>query len=153
MTSPSTTESVRSQFQELTDEECLELLSFKRFGRVAYDDGGPVVLPVNYVVDSGTVLFRTSPYSSLGQHVRSGQAAFEVDDIDDATGAGWSVLVRGPARYVESTDLPEPEARPTSWRDREGAQWLHVRITPRSMSGRRVASDAPSQRRPRNGPG
>ena len=135
-------ESLRSQLQELTEEECLGLLRSKRLGRVAYDDAGPVVLPVNYVIDGGTVLFRTSPYSSLGQHIRTSQAAFEVDEIDDETDAGWSVLVRGPARYVEFTDLPEAAARPTSGRECEGSQSLHVRITPRLISGRRLKPHA-----------
>lgn len=105
---------------------------------MAYDDAGPVVLPVNYVIDSDTVLFRTSPYSSLGQHIRTGRAAFEVDEIDDETYSGWSVLVRGRATFVESIDLPEAAARSTSWRECDGAQSLHVRITPRLISGRRL---------------
>lgn len=44
MTPNGTAESLRSQFQELTEEECLGLLRSKRLGRVAYDDAGPVVL-------------------------------------------------------------------------------------------------------------
>jgi len=141
-------ESLRNQVQELnqvrelTVEECFGLLRSKRLGRVAYDDAGPFVLPVNYVLDGATVLFRTSPYSSLGQHMRDSQAAFEVDEIDDETAAGWSVLVRGPARYVESTNLPEASTRPTSWRECEGSQSLYVRITPTFVSGRRVEPSA-----------
>lgn len=147
MTLSGTAESLRGQVQELTEEECLGLLRSQRLGRVAYDDGGPVVLPVNYVIDNDTVLFRTSPYSSLGRHMRTGLAAFEVDEIDDETYSGWSVLVRGRATYVESIDLPEAAARPTSWRDCEAAQSLHVRVTPRLISGRRL--DRGSTRRPR----
>jgi len=141
-----TAESRPGQFQELTEEECLGLLRSRRLGRVAYDDAGPVVLPVNYVIDSGTVLFCTSPYSSLGQHLRASQAAFEVDEIDDETHAGWSVLVRGPAKYVELTDLPVAAARPTPWRGCEGAQSLHVRITPRLISGRRLERGSAASR-------
>jgi nitroimidazol reductase NimA-like FMN-containing flavoprotein (pyridoxamine 5'-phosphate oxidase superfamily) len=138
MTRASTAGSLSDQLQELTGEECLRLLRSKHVGRVAYNDAEPVVLPVNYVIDSDTVLFCTSPYSSLGQNMRRSQTAFEVDEIDDETGAGWSVLVRGLASYVRSTDLPEAAARPTPWRERGGAQSLHVRITPRLMSGRRL---------------
>jgi len=146
MTLSGTAESLTGQFHELTEEECLGLLRSKGLGRVAYDDSGPVVLPVNYVIDSGTVLFRTSPYSSLGRHVRKGMAAFEVDEINDETHAGWSVLVRGRATYVEPTELPEVAARPTSWRDCEGGQSLHVRITPRHISGRRLERGSAASR-------
>jgi hypothetical protein len=138
MTLSSTAEPVFGRFQELTPGECLGLLRSKRLGRVAYDDAGPVVLPVHYVIDNDTVLFRTSPYSSLGQNMRTSQAALEVDEIDDETHAGWSVLVRGPARYVEATDLPDTAARPTPWRECKEAQSLHVRITPTTISGRRL---------------
>ncbi len=134
--------SLRGEFEELTEEDCLELLRSKGLGRAAYqDDAGPVVLPVNYVVDAATILFRTSPYSPLAQHLQhmqGSQAAFEVDDIDNGTDAGWSVLVRGPANCVETADLPAAAERPTSWRDRESTQSLHVRITPRIITGRRL---------------
>ncbi len=137
MTSSVTPVSVTSQFRDLTPTECLDLLGSVRLGRVAYDDDGPVVLPVNYVVDRGTLLFRTSPYGKLGRHMQGSQVAFEVDQIDESTGAGWSVLVRGRAGYVDPLDLPETGARPASWREPEGLQSLHVRITPTSVSGRR----------------
>jgi nitroimidazol reductase NimA-like FMN-containing flavoprotein (pyridoxamine 5'-phosphate oxidase superfamily) len=45
-----TAESLLGQFQELSPQECLGLLRSKRLGRVAYDDAGPVVLPVHYVI-------------------------------------------------------------------------------------------------------
>ena len=111
-------------------------------GRVAYDDVGPVVLPVNYVVDSGTVLFRTSPYSSIGRHMPTSQAAFQVDEVEDVTSGTWSVLVQGPASFVNAADLPAPAGRPSPWREWEGSQSLHVRITPRLISGRRLESES-----------
>ena len=49
------------QLRELPEAECLALLKTKELGRVAYHDQGPVVLPVKYVIDKDTVLFRTSP--------------------------------------------------------------------------------------------
>jgi hypothetical protein len=49
-----------SHLKELGEPECLELLAEHHVGRVAYcDDLGPVVLPVNYAVDQGTILIQT----------------------------------------------------------------------------------------------
>jgi nitroimidazol reductase NimA-like FMN-containing flavoprotein (pyridoxamine 5'-phosphate oxidase superfamily) len=101
------------QFRELPEAECLELLQTKQFGRVAYHDHGPVVLSVKYVIDEGTVLFRTSPHSALAQHMRATHAAFQVDVIDDETDAVWSVLIRGRATYVDCGDLSRGR-RPTT---------------------------------------
>jgi hypothetical protein len=125
---------------DLDGDECLELLAVKQVGRLGYaDEDGPVVVPVNYVLHDGNVFFRTSPHTELGRHTRSATVAFEVDDIDDFTQSGWSVLVRGPAEYVDPDDLPAAEdARPTPWP--QGMRPLHVRIRPRSISGRRLLS-------------
>jgi len=40
---------------------CLRLLRTTSLGRIGFNvDGRPLILPVNYVVDRGTVLFRSS---------------------------------------------------------------------------------------------
>jgi hypothetical protein len=57
----------RGWLEDFPAEECLKLLRSPHVARVVYDDGGPVVVPVNYLVDHGTVLFRTYAHSSLGQ--------------------------------------------------------------------------------------
>ena len=96
-----------SHVQEIDRDECLELAAARSTGRVAYcDQDGPVVLPVNYVLDRGDVLLRISAHSSLAQRLRSGLAAFEIDELDDYTQSGWSVLIRGHAAFVEVDDLP-----------------------------------------------
>jgi len=123
--------------KEIDQAECLELLGRSHVGRVAYcDDDGPVVLPVNHVMDGDAVLFRTSPHSSLAQHLRAGPAAFQVDEFDEYTQSGWSVLVRGTAEFVSYDELPDPDARPTPWA--EGQRTFHVRITPQAITGRRL---------------
>ena len=54
------------RLRELTRSECFELLAGARLGRVAVvDDRGPVVFPVNFVLDRHTVVFRTEPASFL----------------------------------------------------------------------------------------
>ena len=126
-----------SHIREIDRDECLELAAARSTGRVAYcDQDGPVVLPVNYVLDHGDVLLRISAHSSLAQHLRSGLAAFEIDELDDYTQSGWSVLIRGDAAFVEVDDLPEPAELPVPWA--EGNRTFHVRITPSSITGRRL---------------
>jgi uncharacterized protein len=126
-----------SQLTELSRAECLELLSTHQVGRVAYcDDLGPVVLPVNFVMDRETILVRVSPHSVLARNLRSGRASFQIDYFDDYHESGWSVLVRGDAAHVESSDLPDADSRPVAWA--KGKRTFHVRITPHDITGRRL---------------
>ena len=123
---------------DLPAGECRDLMGSTSVGRVAFvDEDGPVVLPVNYVLDGETVLFRTSPHNAIARHVDGSTVAFEVDDFDDYTQSGWSVLVRGTARFVPPHEPPEFGAlQPFPWVD--GVRNLVVRISPVSVSGRRV---------------
>ena len=123
---------------EMTAGESLNLMGSMSVGRVAFvDEDGPVVLPVNYVLDSDTVLFRTSPANTIGRHLDSATVAFEVDDFDDYTQSGWSVLVRGIATFVPYDERARDHAPlPYPWAD--GSRPLVVRVTPLSMTGRRL---------------
>jgi len=128
----------QGRLTELTEDECLELLATRQVGRLAYcDQDGPLAVPVNYVIHDGMVLFRTSPHTSLGQHAPSATVAFEVDEIDDFTQSGWSVLVCGPAEHVDPDDLPTAsDSRPAPWP--QGVRTLHVQVRPLSITGRRL---------------
>ena len=122
-------------------EECLRLLEEEQVGRVGVSDhGSPLVLPVNYVLDGDTVVFRTAPGTKLDAAMRS-PVAFEVDEIDHTTRSGWSVVIRGVAEEVTSFSGPGVRERLESlplqpWAPGEKAHL--VRITPRSITGRRV---------------
>ncbi len=78
---------------ELDVRECRELLAVGEVGRVALCTvAGPQIVPVSYVVDGASVVFRTTPYGVLGRHASRGRVAFEVDEIDRSPGSGgaWS---------------------------------------------------------------
>ncbi len=129
------------RIEELGRTECVELLRAKSVGRVGFvGPDGPLVLPVNYVMDGETVLFRTSPYNVMGTALREAQAAFEVDDLDDYLQSGWSVLVQGTAGFVVDDDEAELTherlARPEPWA--AGTRTLYVRVTAHTISGRRL---------------
>lgn len=118
---------------------CLHLLATRHVGRVAVaDDTGPVVFPVNYTVDAGTVVFRTGMGSKLAAADQRADVAFQVDDVDVGRRSGWSVLVRG--RLVEVTDgdevdrLAQLPLDPFAGGDRDH----YVRVMATSVSGRRI---------------
>jgi nitroimidazol reductase NimA-like FMN-containing flavoprotein (pyridoxamine 5'-phosphate oxidase superfamily) len=130
------------RFRELTTAECIMLLQSKRVGRIVWcGSNGPQALPVNYVVDAGRVLFRTSPHSTIAKVAVEQQVAFEVDDIDEFVETGWSVLVVGTARGVDDPgDIPRSlQDRPEPWAP--GTRNLYIRIQPETVTGRRVVSD------------
>jgi uncharacterized protein len=122
---------------EMPVGECRDLMGSMSVGRVAFvDEDGPVVLPVNYVLDGEAVLFRTSPANTIGRHLDSATVAFEVDEFDDYTQSGWSVVLRGVATFVMDDELARDQRRPVSWAD--GVRSLVIRIAPASVSGRRL---------------
>jgi nitroimidazol reductase NimA-like FMN-containing flavoprotein (pyridoxamine 5'-phosphate oxidase superfamily) len=130
------------RLRELSTEECHVLLRSKRVGRVVWcGSNGPQALPVNYVVHSDTILFRTSPDSAIAEVGRGQRAAFEVDDIDEFVETGWSVLLVGTAEsFTGAGDVPNRlEDRPTPWAP--GSRPLYIRIRPDGVTGRRVVNE------------
>jgi nitroimidazol reductase NimA-like FMN-containing flavoprotein (pyridoxamine 5'-phosphate oxidase superfamily) len=123
--------------REVDTAECWELLTSREVGRVAYaDDHGPMVVPVTYLADDGTLLFRVTPYSDLARHLPGSRAAFEVDDVDYFTRSGWSVILRGDVTTVDDEELPSLHGRLTPWP--EGQRSLYLRLTPDTVTGRRL---------------
>jgi nitroimidazol reductase NimA-like FMN-containing flavoprotein (pyridoxamine 5'-phosphate oxidase superfamily) len=127
----------------LTTEECLALIDPGGVGRVAFADTAdtaPLVLPVNYVLSDGTVVFRTAADGVIARHV-PGPMGFEVDRLDSAMSEGWSVLVAGHARRVdggaELAALREHHS-PRPWAGGEREAW--VRVEPERVTGRRVGA-------------
>ncbi|MCX5336617.1 MULTISPECIES: pyridoxamine 5'-phosphate oxidase family protein [unclassified Streptomyces] len=128
------------ELTELSTDECGSLLGTHGVGRIAVTTAsGPVILPVNYSVVDGTIVFRTN--SGATPSLASGQqVAFEVDRIDDAFSSGWSVLVRGPARTVTDADEArrlDEQAYSAPWAG--GRRDLWVRIESHTVTGRRIA--------------
>ena len=84
---------------ELAREECVRRLASHSFGRLAVTigEGAPVIRPVNFVFDepSRSVVFRTALGSKFHVLLRSADAAFEIDGIDQGSRTGWSVIMRG----------------------------------------------------------
>lgn len=136
------------RWQELTKGECFQLLAQEHLGRVAFvDDRGPIVFPVNFVLDRHMVVFRTDEGTKLDAASRGSRVAFEVDGTDAADRTGWSVVIRGevvevtdPAELARLRKLPVDPWAP-------GAKTRYVRILPAVLTGRRIsAPSSPSNR-------
>jgi nitroimidazol reductase NimA-like FMN-containing flavoprotein (pyridoxamine 5'-phosphate oxidase superfamily) len=132
--------------QELDEAECLRLIASGGIGRIGYSGRyGPTVMPVNYQLYEGTIVFRTTPDSATDEDLRTGIAnaeykvAFEIDDFDTAARTGWSVLIQGSAHHVESeaerASVAGAGVDPWPGGDRE----LFLRINPSRITGRRVS--------------
>ncbi|MFC9926142.1 helix-turn-helix domain-containing protein [Streptomyces sp. NPDC127190] len=127
------------RFVELGPGECQALLGTHGVGRLALSTPiGPVIVPVNYSIVDGAIVFRTAPGTTPALAAGS-RVAFEVDRIDDAFSRGWSVLVRGRARAV--TDPEEQQryterAHSTPWAGGHRDMW--VRLDPSTLTGRRI---------------
>jgi nitroimidazol reductase NimA-like FMN-containing flavoprotein (pyridoxamine 5'-phosphate oxidase superfamily) len=92
--------------ETLDRDTCFELLRTVAIGRVAWaaEDGHAVVLPVNFVVNGDSVVFRTAEGSKL-HAVREGhRLSFEADDVEPALHVGWSVLITGVAEILSEAE-------------------------------------------------
>jgi nitroimidazol reductase NimA-like FMN-containing flavoprotein (pyridoxamine 5'-phosphate oxidase superfamily) len=125
---------------ELNTEECRTRLAGHGVGRIAMDTpDGPTVVPLNYNVIDGAVMFRTAPDAVPATAVGA-QVAFEVDHIDEALSQGWSVLIHGFARAVTDPDAVRrltELAYSGPWAGGERDVW--VRLEPAEITGRRIA--------------
>ena len=126
--------------EELSEDECLELLGTNSVGRIAVvRNGQPLIFPVNYVLEGRAVTFRTDPGTKL-TWATVGRLAFEIDSTDPLHREGWSVLVQGIGREI--TDAVDPWskrilARPlVPWAGGEKDHW--VVISSPVFTGRRI---------------
>lgn len=86
----------------LDPSQCWSLLRTRDVGRVAFVLGGRLeLLPVNYAVDGGSVVFRTSTGAKLEAADLRTEAVFEVD-AREADETAWSVVLRGTLRRVRA---------------------------------------------------
>ena len=140
MTGPPASPGDESVLEELSEEECLDMLGRESVGRIVFvDRGQPMALPVNYVLDGRTVAFRTDPGTKLDA-ATLGRVAFEVDDVNSETREGWSVLVKGIGRDITEA-IDEWSERVTSnrlepWAAGERRHW--IALAEPSFSGRRI---------------
>jgi nitroimidazol reductase NimA-like FMN-containing flavoprotein (pyridoxamine 5'-phosphate oxidase superfamily) len=122
----------------LSQEECLRLLRSQTFGRIALRLGDSLsILPVNHALLDDDVVFRTDPGTKLSAALMQTMVAFEVDERDEGSRRGWSVLVNGYCEEIrEAATLERVQALGVEPWAGEGR--FVVRIHTRAISGRRI---------------
>jgi hypothetical protein len=125
----------------LAPSDCLTLLARHGLGRVSVSIGAlPVIVPVTYRLAGEWIVIMTTPGTKLDAALPNAVVAFEVDDIDEAAGTGWSVMVTGVAEeitgekelaWLRALDLP-------SWGGGRGTRFVRIRC--REASGQRVTT-------------
>jgi uncharacterized protein len=120
----------------LSYAECVERLKFSEVGRIAFlADGDIQIFPVNFRWHHGAIVFRTAPGTKLDAAWFKKVCAFEVDGWDSVHQSGWSVVAKGLAKVVDTTeDLEALGLRPWAGPGRD--DW--VRIRPDEVTGRKI---------------
>jgi uncharacterized protein len=133
-------------WQEIGKSECFRLLAGQQLGRIAIvDDLGPVIFPVNYMLDRYMIVIRTSEGTKLEAAAAGRKVAFEVDGTDEVTSTGWSVVVRGEATEVAGdSELERMRSLPLiPWAP--GDRTRYLRILPAAVTGRRILASGSRQ--------
>ena len=130
-----------SELQVIPAEECYRLLTTRQIGRIGVNaEHYPLIVPVNYALDRDVVVLRMGAGTTLAAADHA-NVTFEVDDIDQRTRTGWSVLVRGLAEEVTDAHRTEliDRTRATGmqpWAPGDRGHWM--RLIPHAISGRRI---------------
>ncbi len=138
----------RNGLEVLDRDQSLGLLRDAAIGRVLVTVGAlPAAFPVNYALLGDDIVFRTGAGTKLQAAASDTVVGFEVDDFDARGHGGWSVLVTGHAREIDSPEelaaavrLPLQSWLPT-------APERFVKIHTQLVTGRRLSLDARAARR------
>jgi nitroimidazol reductase NimA-like FMN-containing flavoprotein (pyridoxamine 5'-phosphate oxidase superfamily) len=126
--------------EQLAPSECWRLLRTSSVGRIAFVDDrtGIEVFPVNFVVDHGTIVFRTAAGTKLSGVADRPAVVFEVDGDDDA--GRWTIVARGRAEPIDvRREVIEAfDIELSTWH--ASAKPYFVRIVPVEVDGRRFSA-------------
>ncbi|MEU1308083.1 pyridoxamine 5'-phosphate oxidase family protein [Streptomyces cinnamoneus] len=125
---------------QLPEDECWRRLGTHGIGRIGLSATGsaPVVLPVNFLVDGRTIVYRTEAGGAAAP-AEGDQVAFEADHIDEQLRRGWSVLVTGAAEHItDPGTVHSLAARPGAQPWAGGKRDLWVRIRCSEVTGRTI---------------
>lgn len=130
------------QMEILDESECLRLLGSAQVGRLGIAIMNvPDIFPVNFLVDEGTVVFRTAEGTKFAAAVLGTAVAFEVDGYDPDAGEAWSVVVKGQAVEIEDMyELFDVEELPLfPWHKSPKSRFVRIQST--EITGRRFRVD------------
>lgn len=120
----------------LSADECWKLLQLETVGRLVTHVGDIVdIVPLNFVVDGETLVFRTAAGSKLSGLTVNNSVALEVDRFTDER--GWSVVVHGRAEALVHDDEIEAAEKLSLMPMVTNMKPTFVRIYADSVRGRR----------------
>jgi hypothetical protein len=93
---------------EISEDECWRLIGPGGVARLVFDsERGPTALPVNFRTVDRAIVFRTESGSHFDHLDGQEPVGLEIDQLDEASSSGWSVLLTG--RVRRPTDEAELE--------------------------------------------
>jgi nitroimidazol reductase NimA-like FMN-containing flavoprotein (pyridoxamine 5'-phosphate oxidase superfamily) len=125
--------------EQLSRNECLQLLGQARLGRIGLSiQALPVVLPVNFALSEDHVVVRTVPGTKLDAATAGAVVAFEVDGYEPDGSAGWSVMVQGRVQAVtDPVDLEDMRRLALESWSLNGAADHYMSLSIDTVTGRR----------------
>lgn len=150
-----------SHIDVLSPDQCWGLLRTQLVGRLAIAImNHPDIFPVNYVVDHGSIVFRTDEGTKLAAALLGTAVAFEADHYDPAAGVAWSVVAKGEAVEIEGLFELFDAADLALFPWQVAPKHRFVRIVPEELTGRQfqvnpeaIAAQAAHQAKPNDASG
>lgn len=130
--------------EHLPAEVCWDLLRSSVVGRLAVViEDHPDIFPLNYVVDGGSVVFRTAAGTKMAGALANTPVALEVDGYDVASEQAWSVVLRGRAEHILQPRALAAAGNLPLFPWQQGPKEHFVRIHLINMTGRRFTVAKP----------
>ncbi len=129
-----------AMLHDLTAAECRAFIADGGVGRFLFVEAGrgPVAIPVNFRMDGDDVVFRTGSHTAAAAGVSQQAVSFDVDQLDDALGEGWSVLLTGTASVITSAaEINRVHGLGIEpWAG--GERTTYIRLSASKITGRRI---------------
>jgi uncharacterized protein len=98
---PDSDDGPERHFDAIGRQQCLDLIDSHHLGRIAWQAADlPQILPITYAMHQGSVYFRTLPNGLLAELAQPTSVALEVDELDQQTRSGWSIVMHGHSSVV-----------------------------------------------------
>lgn len=134
-----------SGIEVLSSEQCWHQLRQVSVGRLAVWAGDhPDIFPINYVVDHGTIVFRSGEGTKLDLALAEAPVALEADGVNADTGVAWSVVVKGQAASIKAAEEVLDTVGLLLFPWQSGRKDHFVRVVPTSITGRRFTVTPPA---------
>jgi len=130
----------KRHFDPMGRQQCLEFIASDHLGRIAWQAADlPQILPITYAMHRGSTYFRSLPDGLLAQLAQPVGLALEVDELEQQTRSGRSIVLHG-----YSSAAREPDELADLWASDSLVPWasgnhtLLIRIRPDRIAGRVV---------------